>query len=273
MVVDLRIMDECNFGCSYCMESFNLGYAHIKNLWFIVIDKIAESKKSDTINITGGEPLLCEEIVDIVDYAKERGLNVILSTNGSLLSIRKMKALSNVDIFNIGIDSFDIEVCARTGILDAYAKYITPEHFKEIIENCNKVRVTTVVHRENKFDLSVSDILKETSISEWVIQNCQYRGENYYEGDIDHLGSYDNIHNCISDEDFFDYVNNNLSNINCDFRVKSDMCGFLFETRCKDMNIKINYGEEYSHCMIHKNGDIYVNGEFKSNIITLGLTI
>jgi len=267
MIVDLKVMSVCNFDCAYCMN-FNLGYSNIQSSWYSIIDKLVDSHKVDAINLTGGEPLLCDEIVEIVNYAKERGLKVIVSTNGSLLDIKRMKELSNVDIFNIGIDSFDVDICKESGFEPKGAKYITKEHFKAIIENCKDVKVTTVVHCDNKFDLSVSSVLKEENISEWVIQNCQYRGEDYYEGDIDHSGSYSNIYHCISDEDFFDYVNNNLTNINCDFRVKGGMCGFLFETKCKDMNIKISYGEEYLPCMIHKNGDVYIGGELKFNIIT-----
>jgi MoaA/NifB/PqqE/SkfB family radical SAM enzyme len=100
--VTLTTNTSCNFKCSYCRiwkrDENELTTTQIEHL----IDQLT-SLGVRRLGLTGGEPLLREDIGRIIDYAKQRGIFVTLNTNGSLVEER-IKELSAVDIISLSLD-------------------------------------------------------------------------------------------------------------------------------------------------------------------------
>ena len=85
--VDLHITNRCNCQCKICCYTSN--ERSLKEMAtgeaFQVIDAALKLGCSE-LHISGGEPLLRTDIVDICSYAIGRGLQLRLQTNGKLFS-------------------------------------------------------------------------------------------------------------------------------------------------------------------------------------------
>jgi len=80
-------LEGCNFKCPYCL---NVRLVLKENLKKIPIKFIInEYKEENKILISGGEPLFHENIYEIIDFLKNNGFSVRISTNGSFPDILK----------------------------------------------------------------------------------------------------------------------------------------------------------------------------------------
>jgi len=89
----------CNLACDGCYRE-NEKASH-KNLEQInrELDVFLSKRNSDCISITGGDPLLHPQIIDIVAEVKRRGLKPILNTNGVALTKELLLELKQAGVF------------------------------------------------------------------------------------------------------------------------------------------------------------------------------
>lgn len=97
----------CNLHCSHCISASGPGVTTENDLstneCFRVIEKLAEGG-TEQLDLTGGEPLLRDDIVDITEYARERGIVVMVTTNGTT-GREKYSVLTSHDVhFRLSID-------------------------------------------------------------------------------------------------------------------------------------------------------------------------
>ncbi len=118
---DLRISvtDRCNFRCTYCMPKsiFGAGHRFLGNdqlLSFEEIERLARVFAGygvRKIRLTGGEPLVRRELEMLVEMlASLPGIeDISLTTNGSLLTLDKAKALKRAGLgrITISLDALD----------------------------------------------------------------------------------------------------------------------------------------------------------------------
>ena len=107
----ISITNVCNYDCSYCS---NEGQTH-ENKEYIdlnFIKQLCENIQKEEIytrrvNITGGEPLLHKQLIEIVKEFAKVSECIALNTNASLLNKEKILELKNagVSALKIGIDS------------------------------------------------------------------------------------------------------------------------------------------------------------------------
>jgi GTP 3',8-cyclase len=121
---DLRISvtDRCNFRCIYCMpkEVFGANYPFLgrdETLTFEEITRLGRifaAHGVEKFRLTGGEPLVRRNIEHLVAMLVEiDGIeDVAMTTNGSLLSPKKAKALKSAGLnrITISLDSLDNDV-------------------------------------------------------------------------------------------------------------------------------------------------------------------
>ncbi|HJS30040.1 MAG TPA: GTP 3',8-cyclase MoaA [Anaerolineales bacterium] len=121
---DLRISvtDRCNFRCTYCMprEIFGRGYQFLPKGELLTFEEITRLARLFAglgvrkIRLTGGEPLLRQEIEKLVGMlAQIEGLDLTLTTNGALLP-QKAQALADAGLkrITVSLDSLDDAVFA-----------------------------------------------------------------------------------------------------------------------------------------------------------------
>lgn len=92
IVVSWALTNRCNSKCKYCSRwKQETGELNTKQI-FAIIDELSEMGTRRII-YTGGEPLIREDIGEIIDYTVERGVNVIVNSNGSFIPLRIKKIL------------------------------------------------------------------------------------------------------------------------------------------------------------------------------------
>ena len=92
--VQLHTTERCNLRCRHCYQSGSateMGYAEICG----VIDNVKDGIEgwatdyhldiSPSLHLTGGEPLLRDDVYAVLGYAWERGFAISLMTNGTLI--------------------------------------------------------------------------------------------------------------------------------------------------------------------------------------------
>lgn len=110
----ISVMDKCNLRCTYCMPEHArflandklMTRAEIKHMASIFVQDFGINK----IRLTGGEPLLRNDVVDIVGDMIDLGVTLGLTTNALKLG-EKLEALKNAGLesVNISLDSLDAE--------------------------------------------------------------------------------------------------------------------------------------------------------------------
>jgi cyclic pyranopterin phosphate synthase len=118
---DLRISvtDRCNFRCPYCMpkEVFGPHFTFLHREDLLSFEELARLARifvhhgAEKVRLTGGEPLLRRDLERLVEQlASIDGLNdIALTTNGSLLTREKARALHDAGLkrITISLDSLD----------------------------------------------------------------------------------------------------------------------------------------------------------------------
>ncbi|MBS1136476.1 MAG: moaA [Proteobacteria bacterium] len=117
-VRDLRISvtDRCNFRCVYCMPKtvFGRDYPFLPRDDLLHFEEIARIARAfvahgvSKIRLTGGEPLLRRDIERLIEMLAELGVELTLTTNGSLLQ-KKARGLrdAGLDRVTVSLDSLD----------------------------------------------------------------------------------------------------------------------------------------------------------------------
>lgn len=107
-VISWNLTKKCNLRCSHCYldASFLSGDAvdelslpECKKL----IDQMAEVNPNACLILTGGEPLMREDIYEIASYADGKGFMVVMGTNGLLLNDETVPKMLDAGIKGIGV--------------------------------------------------------------------------------------------------------------------------------------------------------------------------
>jgi len=100
--VVLSVTNRCTSRCSYCNIPNRRQEELTTDEILSLIDQITEMG-CQRLGLWGGEPLIRDDIAQIVDYAKEKDLFVTLDSNGYLLP-QRMRALSKLDHLILALD-------------------------------------------------------------------------------------------------------------------------------------------------------------------------
>jgi len=115
----LSVIDECNLRCVYCLPESGARFLPHRQLLrvdeLLRIARVAHRLGITSLRLTGGEPLLRREIVEIVEGVVSIGFDdVSLTTNGTRLApLARPLADAGLDRVNISCDSLQPERFAR----------------------------------------------------------------------------------------------------------------------------------------------------------------
>jgi len=104
----IEVTPMCNLRCLACFASKKATPAALTGRR--IKEVIDETRRLGIANIrlTGGEPLLRPDLPDLLKYAKESGLYVLLNTNATVLPAKGLKALSQyVDNILVSLQGHD----------------------------------------------------------------------------------------------------------------------------------------------------------------------
>ncbi|HEY6844499.1 MAG TPA: radical SAM protein [Thermoanaerobaculia bacterium] len=136
--------------------------------------------------ISGGEPLVRPDILDLAEYATSLGVRVTFSTNGTLIDEKKAERLAKIGVTYVGIsvDGAEKRHDAFRGKQGAWRGSIRG------IRNCRaagiRVGVRFTVTQENLPDLEdVYRIVEQEDIGRLCIYHLVYAGRGSYLAGID----------------------------------------------------------------------------------------
>ena len=113
--VQLHLTERCNLQCRHCYQtgrSVNeMSFPEIREVVAEISDTLGEWESaygiqySRSFNVTGGEPLLRRDILEVIKEIKGRGFGLYLLTNGILVNEKKAGSLAD-----LGVDGVQVSV-------------------------------------------------------------------------------------------------------------------------------------------------------------------
>ncbi len=190
------ITHRCALGCGYCSDGEGRRFSEDPVVELSAEDAMTVvdllSRSADTLDITGGEPMLREDLEDVLELARTRGMRTVLNTKAASLSARP-GIMELTDVLVVGVDSLDrsrlssiigrdsavaadvldgleyaVKERARTETCVAISAVITPEN----IEDVGGVLDFAV---RNGIGFHASPQIKGTSANQALRQNAAYR--------------------------------------------------------------------------------------------------
>lgn len=127
----LELTPRCNNNCIYCYNVWKKDADYptgelSTDEWKRVIEKIKNETTCRVISLTGGEPLLRKDTVELVRFARSLDMDVNLITNGTLLTEEMVKSLveAGVAIFEVPLLSGKPEPHNEMAGVDSWQKVI-----------------------------------------------------------------------------------------------------------------------------------------------------
>ncbi len=190
-VVVWNVGRRCNLKCIHC-------YAHSADTEYSGELTTEEGKLllkdlaafgSPVILFSGGEPLMRQDISELIGLARSLGLRAVLSTNGTLIDRTKAEELKRLDLSYVGIS---LDGLKETH--DAFRR--VPGAFDRAIQavrSCReagiKVGLRFTINKRNVQDIpGIFDLLRKEEIPRVCFYHLVYsgRGSSLVEEDLSH---------------------------------------------------------------------------------------
>ena len=183
----------CNAKCKHCGSRAGenieikdeLTTEEIENTFKSIANKYDASKI--LLNVTGGEPLVRQDLFEVMKYATDLGFNWGITTNGMLINdeiIEKMKE-TKLATMSISLDGLENSHDNFRGVKGSY---------KKIIENIKKLQkerflkcfqITTVVNKLNINELEeLYKVMQELEVDSWRVVNMDPIGRAIDNNDL-----------------------------------------------------------------------------------------
>ena len=181
----------CNLKCIHC-------YAHAKDQPSPDELSTAEGKRllddlaqfgAPVVLFSGGEPLMRPDLVELADYAVNKGMRAVISTNGTLITPAMAQSLKAVGLSYVGISLDGLEAVNDRfrGVKGAFRMAM------QGIEACQKAGIKVglrfTMNRFNAGEIpSMFDLLEQHEIPRVCFYHLVYagRGSKLIEEDLSH---------------------------------------------------------------------------------------
>jgi len=190
-VVVWNMTRRCNLKCVHCYArsediSYDNELTHEQSI--AMMDDLAEFGVP-VLLFSGGEPTVHPRLVEYAKYAVSKGMRAVISTNGTLITKEKARALKEVGLSYVGISLDGLEETHDKfrGVKGSYKKVMAA------IENCQeagiKVGLRFTLNKRNVQDIpGIFDLLEEKNIPRACFYHLVYsgRGSEIAKEDLSH---------------------------------------------------------------------------------------
>lgn len=141
-----QVTKRCNYHCPFCLsgeqESTELPLSKIKS----IIDILAEANLV-RIDFTGGEPFLRRDFCEILSYASDKGIETLVTSNGSIWSEKITQTLLETNtLLLVSLDG-DEETHDRSRGEGAFSKAM--ETIKKYRDAGVPIRINYLIRKDN----------------------------------------------------------------------------------------------------------------------------
>jgi Fe-coproporphyrin III synthase len=190
-VVVWNVTRRCNLKCVHC-------YAQAKDISYENELSTEEGKKllddlSDfkvpVVLFSGGEPLVRKDLPELAEYAVQKGMRAVISTNGTMITPNMARILKEIGLSYVGISIDGMEQINDRfrGVKNAFKSAVNG------IRNCQdagiKVGLRFTINKFNVKEIpSIFDMLEEMEIPRVCFYHLVYagRGSNLVKDDLSH---------------------------------------------------------------------------------------
>ncbi|MBI4149933.1 radical SAM protein [Candidatus Woesearchaeota archaeon] len=165
-IAAIELTSRCNLNCGFCVsmdDNVEMPTQKVK----AVIDQLSPS--ITRVVFIGGEPLLRKDLPELLAYAKAKGHETKVHTNGYLLPAWKEEQLALIDILNVPLDSYKQAVNDTMRAPGSF--HVTLRTLDWMRRLGKKISITTVLTKENYADMhGLRDLLAQYDhIVSWKI--------------------------------------------------------------------------------------------------------
>ena len=169
--IAVLLTNECNLRCSHCGNENRekKGNELTQEEWFKIIDECSEMGVF-VFNASGGEPFVRKDWYEILNYARKKGIEIGITSNGTLINERIALKLKKLDIFIIhlsldGIGKSHDSFRNQKGVFEKVVKTI------RLLEK-HKIPfgVTSAISKRNFENVDkLKEFIKKNKIASWEI--------------------------------------------------------------------------------------------------------
>ena len=190
-VVVWNVGQRCNLKCVHCYsQSKDIEYPGELNTKEAkaMLDGLAEYG-APVILFSGGEPLMREDLMELITYARDKGLRAVISTNGTLITEEKAEELKKFGLSYVGIslDGLKETNDKFRGIEGAFDDAL------QGIRNCLKLGIKVglrfTINKRNAQDIpGIFELIEKEKIPRVCFYHLVYsgRGSRLMEEDLSH---------------------------------------------------------------------------------------
>jgi len=181
----------CNLSCVHCYsQSANRDYENelTTEEGLKLLDDLGEFG-APVVLFSGGEPLMRQDLLTLIEHAKKVGMRAVISTNGTMIDQEKADRFAELGLSYVGIslDGMPETNDKFRGHQGAFDQAIRG------IRNCKqagvKVGLRFTINKRNAADIpQIFDLLVEEDIPRVCFYHLVYagRGSNIMKDDLDH---------------------------------------------------------------------------------------
>lgn len=163
---------KCNMKCKHCLNGDPVSFTELDLNDINEIFTQLKQMKIFSINFSGGEPLLRDDIFDVLKSASELHFGVRLSTNGLLLDQDNLKTLRDLEVYclQISLDGLGDTHDEFRGINGAYEK--TVESLRMASEMGFYTTMSTMIIRDNAHEIgALLDLAVSLGVSSFKLNS------------------------------------------------------------------------------------------------------
>jgi MoaA/NifB/PqqE/SkfB family radical SAM enzyme len=181
LIFSYYITYRCNLECDYCCtRRFSAKYRDIEELDTEGAKKIVEivSRAADTLDITGGEPLLRDDLEIILAHARALKLQTVLNTNGIGIEARPdLMKYANILVMSLdALDSSTQDKSREREKIRAALEFVLGNRKKHLCE----LMLSSVITPRNMPDIrKIMDYAAANAV--WLYLSPQLKGIRVHE--------------------------------------------------------------------------------------------
>jgi len=171
----------CNFQCPFCFNAV-LAKSKMKKEDIIpldVVDRFVDKEKPEMIMISGGEPFMLKNIVELIDHFIDKGLKIGISTHG-VFPDRLRILLPKISYVALDIKSSNPEVYSFLDLISNNNSFVKALVSKALLEDRKEINdnfdfeIRTTLYPEYIDERAINTIGRTIkNNNRWVLQ--QYR--------------------------------------------------------------------------------------------------
>ncbi|WP_035288716.1 radical SAM/SPASM domain-containing protein [Clostridium sp. KNHs214] len=231
----IEITSKCNLKCRHCFGEFqNNSFNEISKDKIFNILSEAKNLGAENIVLSGGEPLLHKDFIEICTNALEMDFTTIISTNGLLINEKILSLFNNSPKLKIQFSLEGINKETHEALRGKCSFKPTINAIKLLIDNgfADRISISTTIFKQNVQEIE--------SIVQWCIKNKIKKisfKKLFREGRADLNWSDLIISN--DDNEIIEYFTNTLNSILEKYEDKISITGYPSEKSFK-LNSLIN---------------------------------